>query len=193
MNWFEIIAALLAFAYVIFQILQKNLMWYLSIIVAIMYTALYLFNRMYAMAAVQFYLICVGVYGIIRWSRSRREAGSSGAGAGILIRPFERRVGVISIALAVAAFFLLHTILARTGDAAPWEDAFLSSVTMLAMYYTGRQYICSWLIFFVSDALSVCVYYYLGMYPTTILFVLYVAMALIGYFNWKRNGTYIAA
>ena len=71
LHYFEYVAAGIAFAYVIFQILQKPFMWYLSILAAVAYLAVYLHNGLYAMAGVQGYLIGAGIYGLIDWTRSK--------------------------------------------------------------------------------------------------------------------------
>ena len=192
LHYFEYVAAGIAFTYVIFQILQKPLMWYLSILAAVAYLAVYIHNGLYAMAGVQGYLIGAGIYGLIDWTRSkRREAGTENEGK-IMIRPFEWKVGLVSIPVAVGVFFLLHYLLAKIAVDAPawrpWVDALLSTNTVLATFYTGRRYIISWVMWFVFDLIAVLIYFNMGMYPTAVLFTCYVVMAVIGFFNWKKNG-----
>lgn len=201
MNWdvflhyFEYVAAAIAFSYVIFQILQKPLMWYLSILAAMAYLTVYLHNGLYAMAGVQGYLIVAGIYGLLDWTRSKKkEAGTENQGK-IMIRPFEWKVGLISIPLAVGIFFFLHFLLAKVAPAGapawqPWVDALLATNTILATFYTGRRYIISWVMWFVFDIIAVIIYLKLGMYPTAALFTCYVVMAVIGFFNWKKNGVW---
>ncbi len=193
LHYFEYFATAVAFIYVIFQILQKPLMWWLSILAAMCYVVVYQHNGLYAMALVQCYLICAGIYGLVDWTRSKRSAQKTENEGRILIRPFQYSVGAVSALLAVAVFFVLHHFLeqaAAPGDMAwkPWADAFLATGTMLATFFTGRRYIVSWVMWFVLDSISVGIYARLGMYPTAVLFLLYVIMAVIGFTNWKRNG-----
>ena len=137
--YFEWVAATIALTYVVFQILQKPLMWYLSIVAAIAYMIVFLHNRLYAMSAVQGYLIGAGIYGLIDWISSKHQTtGTENAGR-IMIRPFEWKVGLVSIALSVVAFFVLHYLLYKAGNQEPWIDALLATNTMLATFYTGRR------------------------------------------------------
>ena len=194
LHYFEYVAAGIAFTYVIFQILQKPLMWYLSILAAVAYLGVYIYNGLYAMAGVQGYLIGAGIYGLIDWTRSKnRESGTENEGK-IMIRPFEWKVGLVSLPLAIGVFFLLHYLLAKVSADAPawrpWVDALLSTNTVLATFYTGRRYIISWVMWLVLDLNAVLIYFNMGMYPTAVLFTCYVVMAVIGFFNWKKNGVW---
>ena len=194
LHYFEYVAAGIAFTYVIFQILQKPLMWYLSILAAVAYLGVYIYNGLYAMAGVQGYLIGAGIYGLIDWTRSKnRESGTENEGK-IMIRPFEWKVGLVSVPLAIGVFFLLHYLLAKVSADAPawrpWVDALLSTNTVLATFYTGRRYIISWVMWLVLDLNAVLIYFNMGMYPTAVLFTCYVVMAVIGFFNWKKNGVW---
>ncbi len=193
LHYFEYFATAIAFIYVIFQILQKPLMWYLAILAAMCYALVYQHNGLYAMALVQCYLICAGIYGLVDWTRSKKEASKTENEGRILIRPFQYSVGAVSLLLSVAVFFVLHRFLAfkaSPDDFAwrPWADAFMATGTMLATFFTGRRYIVSWVMWFVLDSISVGIYLLLGMYPTALLFSLYVIMAVIGFTNWKKNG-----
>lgn len=193
LHYFEYFATAIAFIYVIFQIVQKPLMWYLAILAAMCYVVVYQHNGLYAMALVQCYLICAGIYGLVDWTRSRRSAQKTENEGRIIIRPFQYSVGAVSTLLAVAVFFVLHHFLesaAAPGDCAwrPWADAFMATGTMLATFFTGRRYIVSWVMWFVLDSISVGIYVRLGMFPTAVLFALYVIMAVIGFTNWRRNG-----
>ncbi len=195
LQYFEWFAAAIALTYVIFQVLQKPLMWYLAIVAAICYLLVYIHNGLYAMSAVQGYLIVAGIYGLLDWTRSKkREEGTENQGK-IMIRPFEWKVGIVSIAIAIGVFFLLHYVLARVagGDTPawkPWVDALLATNTMLATFYTGRRYIISWVMWFVFDIIAAILYFKLGMIPTGILFSIYVVTAVIGYVNWNKNGVW---
>ena len=203
-KYFEWVAAAIALTYVIFQILQKPLMWYLAIVAAISYLFVYVHNGLYAMSAVQVYLIGAGIYGLIDWTRSSRHtAGTENAGR-IMVRPFEWGLGLISVAVAVGVFFLLHYVLTHQisifnlvipaagepGDWRIWADAMLATNTMLATFFTGRRYIISWVMWFAFDIIAAILYFSLPMIPTGILFSFYVVTAGIGFYNWKRNGVW---
>ena len=189
-TYFEWFAAGIALTYVIFQVLQKPLMWYLAIVAAICYLTVYIHNGLYAMSAVQGYLIGAGIYGLIDWTRSKHVTKGTENEGRIMIRPFEWNIGLISIAIAAGVFILLHYLLYKAGNQEPWVDALLATNTMLATFYTGRRYIISWVMWFVFDIIAAILYFRLGMIPTGILFSIYVITAAIGFFNWKKNGVW---
>ena len=191
----EYVAVAVAFIYVIFQILQKPLMWYLCILAAILSMVVFLYRGLYAMTAVQVYLIIAGIYGLLDWKKAKSDNAASGNADKIIVRPFEWKVGIVSVALSVAIFFLLKYLLAKvaSADAPAWlpvADALLATNTILATFFTGRRYIISWVMWFVFDAVAVLIYFQMKMYPYALLFACYVVMAAIGFFNWKKNGVW---
>ena len=190
LTYFEWFAAAVALTYVIFQILQKPLMWYLAIVAAVCYLVVYVHNGLYAMSAVQGYLIGAGIYGLIDWTRSKHDTAGTENEGKIMVRPFEWNIGLVSLVLAAIVFFILHYVLYKAGNQEPWIDALLATNTMLATFYTGRRYIISWVMWFVFDIIAAILYFKLGMFPTGVLFSVYVVTAAIGFFNWKKNGVW---
>ena len=193
LHYFEYVAAAVALAYVILQIFQKPLMWYLAIFTALFYFVVYVHNELYAMALVQVYLVGAGIYGLVEWTRSKKKAVGTENEGRILIRPFEWKVGAVSIVLAVAVFILLFHVLPREEGGALWRpamDAFLATNTMLATFFMGRRYIVAWVMWFLNDIISTYAYFHLGMYPTMVLYAIYVFTAVVGYLNWKKNGVW---
>ena len=74
-------AAAIALGYVILQVFQKPLMWYLAILSAMAYLAVYINNGLYALGGVQGYLIVAGIYGLLDWTRSKKkEEGTENQG-----------------------------------------------------------------------------------------------------------------
>jgi nicotinamide mononucleotide transporter len=50
----------------------------------------------------------------------------------------------------------------------------------------ARKILEQWLFWIVIDLVSIGLYVWQGLYPTAILFVVYVIMAILGYIEWKR-------
>ena len=51
----------------------------------------------------------------------------------------------------------------------------------------ARKKIENWLVWIVVDAFAAGLYFYKGLYPTTILFIIYTIMAVVGYYQWKKT------
>ena len=194
-QYFEIIAAVIAFVYVVFQIFQSNWTWYLSIATAMGYLYVYLTKGIYAMSAMQVYLIVIGIYGIVNWYRARKKLAKSEDdkkdSSAIAIHKFTFKTAAFTGLVSLAVFIGMYYILKLTDDPSPMLDSAVSTLCMLATYYTSKAYIASWLVWIFCNCLSVYFYYTMGMIPTMILYLVYIVMAVIGYVRWKKHGVLV--
>jgi nicotinamide mononucleotide transporter len=60
---------------------------------------------------------------------------------------------------------------------------------MPATWMLARKIIEHWWVWTVVDGVSMALYIYKGLYPTTMLFAFYTTMSVVGYYQWKREIT----
>ena len=66
-------------------------------------------------------------------------------------------------------------------------DAFTTSGSLVAQYLLAKKYIQNWIIWIVVDLVAVPVYLYKGLYFIAILFMVYLALCIKGWLDWKRH------
>jgi nicotinamide mononucleotide transporter len=64
-------------------------------------------------------------------------------------------------------------------------DAFVAWASVLATWMVARKVLENWLYWIVIDAVAAALYWSQGFHATAVLFVLYVAIAVRGYFAWR--------
>jgi nicotinamide mononucleotide transporter len=74
-----------------------------------------------------------------------------------------------------------------TDSTIPYQDAFTAAGGMVATWMLARKILEQWLFWIVIDLMSVVLYVWQGLYATTILFVVYIVMANVGYRQWKKS------
>jgi nicotinamide mononucleotide transporter len=87
----------------------------------------------------------------------------------------------------LAALLVLPVWLGMPSAAMPLLDALTTALGVVATWMLARRYLEQWLIWVFVDLLSAGMYFYKGLYPTAILFLVYTAMALVGYVAWKKE------
>ena len=115
------------------------------------------------------------------------------------IRRFDWKTGAVTLAIAVAAFFVLAPMLkvyATTHGtllfpSQPYWDAFIAVGSMVGTFFLSKSYMCQWYIWIVLDLITVGVFLYSGMYWMSVMYVCYIIMSLIGIRNWRINGVYV--
>jgi nicotinamide mononucleotide transporter len=72
------------------------------------------------------------------------------------------------------------------GTALPFLDAMLTSYSLVASWWGARKHIANWWLWIVVDVVYVGEYLYKDLRPTALLYLLLVALALLGVRDWQR-------
>ncbi len=176
----EILAVILAIAYLVLAIRENRWCWPAGIASALLYLGVFYAAGLYMQAGLQLFYAAMGAYGWWSW-----RPGADGAAVLAIHRWPPRRHAV---ALALIALFSVASgaLLDRyTGAASPYLD---SAVTWSAILTTGmvaRKLLENWLYWFVIDAVSLGLALEQGLYATSGLFALYLALVVLGWRRWR--------
>lgn len=182
-HWVELIGALLGLVFVLLEIKQHILLWPVGIATSIFYIFVFFSARFYADMALQFYYVGVSIYGWFWWLR-----GSQKNNIEIPVTHIPPQIvlvlAVITLVLFVCMAFVLQTY---TDSPVPVGDAFTTALSITATWMLARKYLEQWLVWIVVNGVSLGLYVYKELYPTSVLFFVYFILAFIGYYNWKRT------
>jgi nicotinamide mononucleotide transporter pnuC len=82
---------------------------------------------------------------------------------------------------------VLYLVLSRFTDSpVPWGDAFTTALSILAMWMLAQKYIEQWGVWMVINAVSAALYFWKGMTPTAVTYVVYTIVPIFGYMRWRR-------
>ena len=204
-GWLEIIAMFVGIYYVFLEIRKTRLLWYVCILTSILNIFVYWHNNYLSMTLIQVYYIVMAFYGIHASKEIKEEAieeygaERNPTGQKVAIRRFDWKTGGVTLAIAVAAFFVLAPMLkvyATTHGtllfpSQPYWDAFIAVGSMVGTFFLSKSYMCQWYIWIVLDLITVGVFLYSGMYWMSVMYVCYIIMSLIGIRNWRINGVYV--
>ena len=204
-GWLEIIAMFVGIYYVFLEIRKTRLLWYVCILTSILNIFVYWHNNYLSMTLIQVYYIVMAFYGIHAFKEIKEEAieeygaERNPTGQKVAIRRFDWKTGGVTLAIAVAAFFVLAPMLkvyATTHGtllfpSQPYWDAFIAVGSMVGTFFLSKSYMCQWYIWIVLDLITVGVFLYSGMYWMSVMYVCYIVMSLIGIRNWRINGVYV--
>ncbi|CAM3265428.1 nicotinamide riboside transporter PnuC [Occultella aeris] len=136
---------------------------------------------LYANAALQVLFAVVGALGWYWWTRRgpdgaalvvRRTPGWAWAGA----------AGVTAL-LTIAGLFALS---AWTDSAVPFWDSLTTSSSVVAQVMLGRKWLGNWTVWLVTDVVLIGLYASQGLWLTAVLYVVYLAMCVVGMRKWRK-------
>lgn len=177
----ELLGALTGLACVALLTRQKVASWPLGIVNNALFCGLFWHAKLYADASLQVVFLVLAAYGWWQWSVPRGDDT-------LRVRRTTRREWTVlavltAIATAGAAWFLR----AFTDSPAPGWDASVLTLSLAATYGQTKKLLESWWVWIVVDLLSIPLYAWRGLYPTTLLFVLYLVLCVSGLRRWRRE------
>ena len=201
LSYIELAASLFGLVYVVFEVLQKNFMWYLWVLTSITFGIVYYYSHIYAYMGLQIYYVAMGIYGIYSWRRAKalakRAAAQPATQPGelssedadiLVVRRMSREVAILSTLFSIIVFFILTYILKCTEDPNPWLDSFCSVISMLATFWLSRQYLQNWYLWIVCNVASTILSLSVEQYYAALLYIIMIGMAIWGLWHWNKNG-----
>jgi len=132
----------------------------------------------------QLYYVIISFYGWIEWSRKSVLVNNDKS---LIVSHVQATVIPLLALVFVLLTGLFYWILLRYTDSdVPFWDAITTSGGVVATWMLARKYIEHWLLWIFLDIMSMVLYIYKGLYPTTVLFAVYTIMAVVGYNTWNK-------
>jgi nicotinamide mononucleotide transporter len=183
-NWIENLAVITGIIYIFLSVKQQVSCWYFGVASSLLYLFVFFQSKIYADMALQAYYVVIGVYGWIHWAGIDEKRKSPELPISRLNKKNSLILVVITILLMLGiAQFLIHF----TDSPVPWVDAFTTSISFVATWMLARKILEHWIIWVVVDLVCVGLFYYRGLYPSIVLFLVYTVLAVIGHFEWLRE------
>jgi nicotinamide mononucleotide transporter len=182
-TWLELVAFALSVAMVVLNIRVDPLGWPLAIAASLLYFLLFWNSRLYGDASLQLFFAAVAGWGWWQWLR-----GTDAAGQALRVRRLgaNGRIGVL-VAVAIAWPATALFLRGFTDTDVPWWDAFPTAASVVGQWLLGRKYVENWPVWIVVDVVAVALFAYKGLWLTTLLYAVFVAMAAVGWRSWQRR------
>jgi len=184
-NKVELLGTLFGLIYVWLSIRQSLHTWTAGIITSLLYCWVFFEAKFYAGMGLQGYYLIISIYGLWSW---RRGGENSSEGETLHVSCTKVNLWVKLFILNLFLTLLMYYLLSRYTDSPiPFGDAFTTSLSIIATWMLARKKIEQWLIWIFIDLISSGLYLYRGLYPTVFLFMVYTVMAVIGYYEWRKE------
>jgi nicotinamide mononucleotide transporter len=91
-----------------------------------------------------------------------------------------------SCAIAVSTALWSAGLQRYTNASLPFADAFLTSVSLVAVWMQARKYLENWLLWLFADVLYVGLFAYKSLWLTSSLYAVFCIMAVAGFVQWRN-------
>jgi nicotinamide mononucleotide transporter len=182
MSAVEIIAAILGVANIALLVRRSIWNYPFGIASVAFYVIVFRDSLLYSDALLQVFFFVVQIYGWWNWYHARDAEGL----AKVEILPSRTRaawLGVIVVATLAEGWYLAR----YTSDVAPWMDANTTAVSVVAQYLLSIRKIENWILWVATDVVQIGLYAWKDLYPTTLLYAIYLILSVVGFLEWRRQ------
>ncbi len=210
-NYIEVFGALTGIIYVVLEIRQAVWLWPVGIVTSAVYVWIFFTGKLYADMSLQAYYVVISILGWYWWMKGggRRAEGEGqeyqaedspleGGQGGVMtviekpktlvVTRLKYKTGLILLVTFIILYFFMWLTLSRLTDSpVPEWDAFLTSLSIIATWMLARKIYEHWFLWIVVNSVSVILYFTRGLYPTVVLYFVYLSMSFVGLLAWRRS------
>ena len=184
-HWLDITTTVLGLAYIILEYKASLWMWVVGFFMQLLGIVLYYQKGLYADCAMEFYYLSMTVYGYWRWVRHAGPA--KGDGDALPITHFPRRLVLPWLALACTLWAVIYWLLVTlTNSTVPLADSFTTALSLVGIWALAHKYLEQWFVWVAVDVVTSVLYFHKDIPFKASLYALYVVIAVMGYFRWRR-------
>ena len=154
----------------------RKVMWPWWVISSALYALWFLQAKYYASFATQFIFIAFGIWGWVAWKKSGAEPATLSLKG--------RLIAVIGFAVSWIAF---APYLKSIGAVAIWSDTFGLLGSLVAQVIMVKEKWENWALWFAVDAVLTIQYFIGGAYFTSLVYLIFTAIAILGWARWYNH------
>ncbi|MGE0078687.1 MAG: nicotinamide riboside transporter PnuC [Bacteroidales bacterium] len=182
-NYIELIGTIAGLIYLYLEIKQNFWLWPLGFITSAFYVYIFYVSKFYADMGLQVYYLIVSVYGLYHWLYGGKREKMDSLPVTCITKKLVLWLSLVTVVL----FFAIEYILEQYTDSPiPIGDAFTTALSITATWMLARKIIEHWWLWVIINSVSLGLYIYKGLYPTSVLFVFYTTMSVVGYYQWRK-------
>ncbi|HPT14352.1 MAG TPA: nicotinamide riboside transporter PnuC [Bacteroidales bacterium] len=181
-TWLEFVAVILGILSVFFARNENIWTYPTGIVNVLIYVYLCFSAGLFADMGINVFYFIMSVYGWYNWSR--RDENSRH----VPVSRLTTWQWVYNVALILGFFGLLWFILDNyTPSTVPMFDSFTTALFIIGMWLMARKKIENWLAWIAGDILVIPLFAYKGLVFTGFQYVVFTALAISGYIEWKKK------
>ncbi|HEX4951797.1 MAG TPA: nicotinamide riboside transporter PnuC [Thermoanaerobaculia bacterium] len=177
----ELTATIFGFVAVALTVKRHIACWPASLVQVSLYIWVFWKARLYSDMGLHVVYVALALYGWINWHRHGVAEGE------LVVERLTPRTLAGWGGAALAGTFGLGSLLAAYTDAAlPFWDSSIAAMSLIAQWLTTRKVLENWLFWIAVDIVGIGVYLAKDLYPTALLYFVFLLLCLAGWREWRR-------
>jgi len=153
-------------------------MWPWWIVSSALYAIWFLDAKYYASFATQLIFVAFGIWGLIAWKKTGAQPA-----------PLSLKGRIVVIIAFAACWLAFAPYLKSIGAVAIWSDTFGLLGSLIAQVIMVKEKWENWALWFAVDIVLTIQYFRGGAYFTSLVYLVFTAVAILGWVRWYKNAT----
>ena len=129
------------------------------------------------------YFFSMSIYGWYFWSRKKDEVLVNKVST---INRNEIKYLVILAISSLIFIYFLYDYFDKWNNWTAYLDNITTAIFFVAMWLMARRKIESWIFWIIGDLITVPLYFYKGLTISSIQYIIFLILAVLGYISWKK-------
>tara|TARA_B100000989_G_scaffold78226_1_gene55670 strand:+ start:164 stop:736 length:573 start_codon:yes stop_codon:yes gene_type:complete len=178
----ESLAVALSITYVVFAAIEKKVCWWFALASSLIYIFIFYDVKLYMESMLSVYYALMALYGIFVWGKTDSEKQNS------QIISYDFRIHLLILTAIIILSGLSGYILSNNSDAyRPYMDSLTTWSSIFATFLVVKKVLENWIYWILIDSVSIVLYFERELYQTVFLFIVYLGIAFLGLFIWRKN------
>ena len=179
LNWITVCAAISGILYIILAAKENVWCWLAASISVCLYMYINYDLGYYSQAVLQIFYLFMAIYGYVMWNKLDPER----------IKEWSAKKHLFIIFIGAIITFIIGFILTEYVEDSeqPLLDSLTTVFSVFASYMVARKVLGNWLYWIVIDSLIIYLYYIQGEFILSLQFLVYIIIAVYGYFSWIQR------
>ena len=129
------------------------------------------------------YFVIMSIYGWYYWSRKRDEVFINN------ISILEKKEYIQMVLLVLGSIIFIYLVYVQFDKWNSWiayVDNITTAIFFVAMWLMAKRKIESWIFWIIGDLITVPLYFYKGLTISSIQYLIFTVIAILGYLSWKK-------
>lgn len=181
----EIVAVITGMLSVWFSKKINVLVFPIGIISVLLYVFIFIKNELYANAIINFIYFMISVFGWWNWKRTNEKSLKSKENDELKVTFLNKKESVISSLLVTLSFFIISITI--NSDLVTKLDYCTSILGLGGIILTSFKKVENWISYLIADIILIPLCIYNGLYLTSIQYLVYTILAIMGYISWSKE------
>ncbi len=133
---------------------------------------------------INFYYVVMSIYGWYNWTRKKDEGIKFPISRMTLS---EKKWSLLIFVLTIGFVIVVYTFFDKFTHWTSYVDTLVTGIFFVAMWQMTRRKLENWILWIIGDIISIPMYYAKGYSFTSIQYLIFTIIAILGYLEWKKT------